>query len=1265
MSEVVGEAVLELRGDDRRLKSDIRRAGKDAGTQFGDTFDKESKSRISKSFRDSMLTAAKRATGVLTVAGLIGPAILAIGSAASAAVAGITAIGGALGPALIAGGAAAAGALLAVQSAIAVTKVAFSGLDKAIEGDAEALASLGPAGRSFASTLKGLQPRLEGIKRAVQEGLFTRLEPATQRLASTYFPLLRREGASLGDTLGRLAQQGARMVTSGPWRRDFATVAQANTRNVSLFGRAGLQLGDSFRSLLVTAQPLIRTFARFTLDASKQVNAFVQAKRASGDLAAFWDRAADTGAQLGRILGNLAVGLFNIFRIGGAGAGKTMLTNLEGITAQFREWTRSTAGIESINEFFVTGRRNLAAFGSLLGAASTGLVGLGSGEQLAPLIDQIRTELLPPVLEFLRNANVSGALSSLVSALASLARVFALLSENDASLLAFTETLRAVADAAVFLMQHVPGLTQALGALFTVIGVRAALGLVGLGGAVTAVGTAIGGLGTRIAVANGLMAANTGAVAGNTLAYRLSMSTMGTWIGVKALEARAWVGSTAAARGASAVLGTTAGKLGAAGVGIAGVAASAQSGSKAIGALGGAASGAIAGAALGSFVPGVGTVIGGVIGGLSGATIGFLKAGDAAKSAGASARGSLPAWQSYASTLDQVTGAITRMTREKAYDDARSKGLLQTTRQLGLTDRQAVSAIAGQGRERKLLTATVADQINITKAGIAVQQHASQTGSLARRKEAGERLTTLKAQLKNYNALQKELGILPKAISETKARARAVQQFSGAINKLPKSLTLQLRERGLATTRGALVQIQRQHKLTPKQLAILIREQGGTPTKKQIQGIIRDAKELNRQHPTPKVTLQGAQAARNAALAVTNAINNIPLFRTATVYTKRVGLAGARAAGGPVDAGRTYLVGERGPELVTFDQNAYVHDALTTARAMATGARDGGKTKKRAKSFGQQVVLALAAGIKAGAPKILQALTTVQNNIGKLDLGKKLKPRIASLLKLYADAGTRLKTLQDNIKQFRADFTSSFTSSVSLVGGDAKDILDNFTFQAGQTKEFLNGLASLSKAGLNSTLLGQLKDAGVSALPQVQALLAGGKDTITGLNKQTADLRAVAAKSGAQVSETMFGNGVQMASSLVKGLQSQQGALVKQMETLAAVIINALRRKMRMHSPSVPLVEIGRMAGHSVALGIRGQEASVAEASRLLAAAAIKGSSGMGLAPPPRPITGTPGAVPGLGSAPQMTNHITLPTGDPEAAAQAIWTRWVAAVVTG
>jgi len=54
------------------------------------------------------------------------------------------------------------------------------------------------------------------------------------------------------------------------------------------------------------------------------------------------------------------------------------------------------------------------------------------------------------------------------------------------------------------------------------------------------------------------------------------------------------------------------------------------------------------------------------------------------------------------------------------------------------------------------------------------------------------------------------------------------------------------------------------------------------------------------------------------------------------------GVSGTRAAGGPVRQGRTYLVGEDGPELVAFRDDGHVYPADQTRRMLARGLASGG-----------------------------------------------------------------------------------------------------------------------------------------------------------------------------------------------------------------------------------------------------------------------------------------------------------------------------------
>lgn len=82
---------------------------------------------------------------------------------------------------------------------------------------------------------------------------------------------------------------------------------------------------------------------------------------------------------------------------------------------------------------------------------------------------------------------------------------------------------------------------------------------------------------------------------------------------------------------------------------------------------------------------------------------------------------------------------------------------------------------------------------------------------------------------------------------------------------------------------------------------------------------------------TPKVDTTEIER----ALSLTNQLKSS--IRSVGSTTANSGIAGARAAGGNVAGGKTYLVGERGPELVTPTRSGYVHSAGDTADLMSQG----------------------------------------------------------------------------------------------------------------------------------------------------------------------------------------------------------------------------------------------------------------------------------------------------------------------------------------
>lgn len=546
---IIGSAEIELRPDTNRFAADARKSLKGIGGDLGE--------------------AGAGISGLTAKISAVGPAIAAAVAAASAAASGLVSVIGALGPAFVAVGVAGAGAMLAIKSSVAVAKFAFAGLDQALAGDKKAIDALTPTARKMVDTLNDIKPKLEGVRTAAQKGLFPGVQDAITTLASRYFPLLRDAARQTGDALGDVAASGADLAKTGPFRADFATIASANAGNIRLFGTAGIFLVNALRSLAVVAQPLIRTFAEFAVNAAASVDVAVQAGRASGSLQAFFKRASDTAASLGGTLKDLGVAIFNVFSIGAQTSGTGFLDGLKKGAAAARDFTESLSGQTAIKTFFENGKQNLAALGRL----ATGVLDIfhtlsGAGTPLAPLLDRVSAKLLPALGTLVQNASASKALEALVDALTDVINTLAQMEGTDSSLKAFANTLGFLARAASAILTNVPGASKALGAFFIVAGGAKALSLVGLGGAVRALGSALLGLAATAASAAvsyaasmlGITAATEASTArtlvliAKDLAARAASAAesvalaalyAGSWIAAQATTAAAFVASTA------------------------------------------------------------------------------------------------------------------------------------------------------------------------------------------------------------------------------------------------------------------------------------------------------------------------------------------------------------------------------------------------------------------------------------------------------------------------------------------------------------------------------------------------------------------------------------------------------------------------------------------------------------------------------------------------------------------------------------------------
>jgi hypothetical protein len=175
-----------------------------------------------------------------------------------------------------------------------------------------AMAKLTPAGRSFATMLqKEVKPALRTISDGVQTAMLPGMETGLRKLL-TLTPVVTTALADTGKVLGDLAVKAADTFTTATWQADFATIAANNTAVLRRFGDAGISVADAFRTILVASGPLLLNLSNVVAEATKTFAAFLDGKRATGELAHWFSEMQARLSELWSILVNVGKGLWDL-----------------------------------------------------------------------------------------------------------------------------------------------------------------------------------------------------------------------------------------------------------------------------------------------------------------------------------------------------------------------------------------------------------------------------------------------------------------------------------------------------------------------------------------------------------------------------------------------------------------------------------------------------------------------------------------------------------------------------------------------------------------------------------------------------------------------------------------------------------------------------------------------------------------------------------------------------------------------------------------
>ena len=402
MPDAPGKA---LESGEGRVERIAERVGRRTGGKFSDSFEKETRNRLRKSFsgsRNPFNVLDDQAKAIATI-------IAATFAEASGLFSGLSADIVAVAAGLFQ----AAGGL----SAIAAT------LPGIIYGFALASNGLGRVEELAPKAAKGIDNLKDAFENADVPFFMREWEESLANFTNKLAESLRFDqiATNLGKATAQITDAFADIIGSPAWT-SFVTAMETSIPDAIVgFGTGLAGLTSAFLSFAAAAGP-----AAFILGAefAKWGQSIADAVQAANESGALTQWLIDAGETLGLVLdlvGELGQGLFYVFEAAAPSA-QIILGYLAQLATQFSDWAQSLEGQSALAAWFEQGVVVLTALAPLIGAVATSLADLVTPEVIAQLVTFINslTSLIPIVTQVLglfSDLNVLGIVAALFDAI--------------------------------------------------------------------------------------------------------------------------------------------------------------------------------------------------------------------------------------------------------------------------------------------------------------------------------------------------------------------------------------------------------------------------------------------------------------------------------------------------------------------------------------------------------------------------------------------------------------------------------------------------------------------------------------------------------------------------------------------------------------------------------------------------------------------------------------------------------------------------------
>lgn len=389
------------------------------------------------------------------------PAMIAGAGMAASAIgalgAGVISLTSALAPAAGAAGALAV-AYSAMGQAALVAKLGFKGVSDSMEKATKKLEKPTAAAKQFGKMLAHeVIPQIVILRDAAQKGMLGGMTQAVKTAAPTlsHFAGIVEK---TGKTLGGLAKDAAEMFASKAWQKDIHTLGNANVRIIGNLGQAALSAADGARNLLVSAVPLAKWLSKMAVNLGNVISTQIGAARQTGKLAHFFRQTKVVLKELGSILANVGVGIFNIGKAS-APLGRSLLRDITKLTKKFREWTESVSGQNQLKDYFAAAKEPIHAAAGLVGDLVGAFLRLSKpNEQATQLFNQLRK--MVPILENVIKTTTAALGPALLDAITNLVRLFGQLAGTSGPLTNLVKLIGLLAGGLASLLENSPAVNH-------------------------------------------------------------------------------------------------------------------------------------------------------------------------------------------------------------------------------------------------------------------------------------------------------------------------------------------------------------------------------------------------------------------------------------------------------------------------------------------------------------------------------------------------------------------------------------------------------------------------------------------------------------------------------------------------------------------------------------------------------------------------------------------------------------------------------------